>query len=349
LWTIDLAKNADFAKRAGLEWADIANPRLQFAGASEIVVGFENDAPNSPRTLDPKHFDFDLLAVESGSGKIAGHFSLPVVNLDSDVQPLAGGDLAVLSGESFIRMSGSFETLQTYPTPLRYHGGPVPHVVGGIPDLSVVYEEWKMSVTPLGHTVVLRHHDAHDAELIWLDAKDLSERRRVSETGAATSLDATEDFALMSYYRPPYRSLPESHAVPECRLRQCQAEYVAGENAVLQDLAKQYQIVGHDGTVLLRGSLLSGTDNVARSMDGSRIAFTTGIRTLGRFTDGRTHTAVVIVDLMSRKELKRIVFDQAVERRGEISRGVEMALALSPDGHRIAVLDGTKLICYSLP
>jgi hypothetical protein len=347
LWSVDLGKDVEFAKRAGLDPVGVMPPRLQFVGADLVVVGFETDTPNYPRTVVPKGFDFDLLELDSASGNFVRRFALPVVNVNSDVQAIAGGDLLLLAGESLNRMSGSLEVLQTYATPLVYHGGPVPQVIGGRPDLSVVYEGWKMSVVPLGDAVVLQHKNRQQGELTWLNASDLSVQRAEVESEPGTTLDATKDFALISVWSPPYKTEPVSNAVPACP--KCETMYVVNDRALLEGMERKYQIVDRDGKEMMHGSLFVRADSFARTMDGSRAAFATGTLSISRSTVGATRTEVVVVDVIKRKELKRITFETPPEPHAVFIGGKAMTIALSPDGHRIAVLAGTKLTCFVLP
>jgi hypothetical protein len=184
-------------------------------------------------------------------------------------------------------------------------------MVGGRPGLSVVYEGWKMSVAPQGHAVALQHKNLLQGELIWLKTSDFSVLRESTESAPGTTLDATEDFALLSTWGPPYRTEPRTDAAPQCSLRKCQGLYILDNEVLLKNLRNAYEIVDMNGNPIMHGSLSGGIDALTRSLDGSGAAFDSGRLSIGGFTAGATNGEILVVDMVKHKDCPDIVQDAA--------------------------------------
>ena len=346
LWSVDLSTNPNFAARKKAEKAIRPSPHLQFGGNDFIVVGFDDDTPSYPEPLPARHFKFHLLELDSGSGKFERQVEFPVVNGNSDLQATADNNLLLLTGEELLKLSPRLETLQSLATPLSHHGEAVTISINGRPYSSEVYEWWKMGMSSSGKVVLLQHkRSPQEEELRWISTDNLTTRQVVAESQTANEISGNDNSAILE---TPFHPLILSASgtvktLPDCQ--RCGAVYFVSQDRILEDLSTAYRIVDLSGSILREGKLKIDVSDVSRSLQTSKIAFTTGFIPPSLSS---VHFDVIVFDLISTKELSRLKFTLPIDPQMNPVTAPKHALALSPDGKKLAVLFGDKLTCYSL-
>jgi hypothetical protein len=346
LWSVDLSRNQDFQKRMQTPEVLLDPPIIDFINDKQIIVSFEDDDPWSP---DPnrKPFGFHVLEVEANSGMLGRKLSFEVLTAS---QTMAASDdtFLVLAGEELKRFSNSFQQVAGLPTPLKLHGRPTEQTAGDRSFLNPRYETWQMDMAPGGRVVVLAHSKGpRDTEFRWLRTEDFT-------TVATTQVErfrwrmSAGNRAVLSSRNPDTMLISSSQQTSICA--RCASAYFINDDLIFLDEGNKYEIRTVSGKTQASGKLNREAFPFHRAANATRFAYATGVYKGSGFplqTHFAAHMAVRVFDWSTMRRVTEIGFD---EPEKAVSSGFkESAIALSPDGRRLLVLNDSMLNCYRLP
>lgn len=347
LWSQDLSGNQEFHKRLQeFLGAGTPAPTVDFLNDKQMIVAFHNGVASYGKPI-AMPLKFEVVEVEADSGQFGRELSFPVLNDFSQAAVLANGEFLVLAGEFLVRYSRSFQLVGALPVPLPLHGEPTLQSFGSRSNWNPNIGRWKMEIAPSGDTILLEHDvKPLQIELQWLNAYDFREKRRAS-TGHAWHLLAADDSALDVVPIDGVYRLTDKDPAPLCKM--CGA-YLLSDELIFLDKVKHYEIVDRSGRTQATGKLSLGASGFARAMHATRFAYGTGayrgygLPLITHFPS--VHLDVKVFDWGSMKQVADIHLNKKV---GAVSIGYsQTALALSPDGQFLAILDDATLNCYRL-
>jgi hypothetical protein len=204
-----------------------------------------------------------------------------------------------------------------------------------------------MDVAPGGDTVLLEHTQAPmQMQLQWLRAGDLSLYKTYS-TNTRKDIFASDEGALLIQPRTALL-LSRDRLLLVCNL--CMAHFLTNE-LIFVNRDKSFELRSLDGKVKAQGKLSVYADPIERAQTASRIVFATGAYN-GYGFPLKAHFPSVHADvrIYDWKEMKQVAEVKLKKSVGSVSAGYkQLAIALSPDGKRLVILDESKLSCYLLP
>jgi hypothetical protein len=346
LWSQDLAHDQDFQKRLGQDLIVLRPPTIDFLNAKQIIVAFDDGAISGGGPVS-EPFGFHVLEVKADSGSFGKKLSFSVLSDSSQAQVIKGGDLLVLAGEKLQKFSADFQEVSALPTPLRLHGQPTKQVFAGGTYWNPRYERWLMDVAPGGDTVLLGHIEKPlQMHLQWLRTSDFSVTKSLS-THTWKDVLASDNGAL---FIEPMKAMLLSDDKFTVICNRCEAHFITDDLLFLNE-EKAYEIKSLNGEVKARGKLSVYASTFKRAQSASRFAYSTGAyRGYGfplvtHFPS--VHSDIRVYDWKQMKQVAEVDLNKHV---GSESMGYsKLAIALSPDGKQLVILDDSKLSCYSLP
>lgn len=350
LWTVDLSRDADFKTRLQEDPTLLRPPTINFLTANQILLAFDDKVVLPAPVLKP--FAFHVVEINSESGTKGKSLSFPVTLDLSQVEVIAGGNFLVLAGEKLIKYSDDFKEVSSLAIPLSLHGQPTEQILGGITFWNPRYETWQIHVAPRGETVLLEHiNKPMHMEFQWLQASDFSSVQKMTSDVTRYIADAGNRDVLVNDLPPrgPFLLSPDSRSSIG---KNGESARMISENLFFIDQGSSYEIRTASGEVRANGSLEAGADPVRRSMNSTRFAYSTGAY------DGQgfplqtnfpsVHMDVRVFDWKEMKQVANVSLHKAAT--GNVSTGYrQSAIALSPDGKLLAILDDSTLSCYRLP
>lgn len=346
LWSVDLSRNQDFQKRMQTPEILLDPPTIDFINDKQIIVSFEDDDPWSPDP-DRKPFGFHVLEVEANSGVLGRKLSFEVLTAS---RSMAAPDntFLVLADEELKKFSNSFQQVAGFPTPLKLHGRPTEQKAGDRSFLNPRYETWQMDMAPGGREVVLAHSKGPgDTEFLWLRTADFTTVATAQVETFRWQMSAGNR-AVLSSRNPETLLVTPSQRISICA--SCLRAYFITDDLMFFDERNKYEIKSTSGETRASGTLQQEAFPFHRSTNSSRFAYETGSYKGSGFplkTHFAAHMAVRVFDWSAMKQVAEISFD---EPEKAVSSGFkESAIALSPDGHRLLVLNNSILNCYRLP
>lgn len=225
------------------------------------------------------------------------------------------------------------------------------------------YDSWGLRIgTQGGPALLTQQHPFGGTTNHWISLATL--RDQASEPGpnyATVILVGTSVVFKENKYDPhnPYAQTPilvqERGLKPHPLCGNCSDSVAGTFGSQLMFVETQpsgsYMVTDLNGNIVFRGNHSHGTDRIsgtAGAAKANRIAFVYGPSTFVPSHSMKLRLAVLDADL------KKEVWDQSVEIRPERegSSGIQMTgplLALSPDGHKLAVLANGLLQTFSIP
>lgn len=346
LWSANLATDQDFQRRLHTPEILLRPPAVDFLNDSQIIVSFDDKSISIP-SPDLTPFGFHVLEVEAQSGTLGRKLSFKVLVDTSQAEATGDGNFLVLAGEELKKFSGSFKQIATIPTPLQLHGQPTEMHSSGGTFLNERYEYWNMDVAPGGRVFVLAHiKKPHEMELRWVRTSDFAVTA-TAETQPSSEMSSGSQ-AVLLFQHNKLLVTSSGHQVPICG--RCLRAYFITDDLIFLDERDKYEIKSTSGEVRASGKLQQEAFPFHRSMNSSRFVYETGSYKGSGFplrTHFAAHMAVRVFDWSAMKQVAEISFD---EPEKAVSSGFkESAIALSPDGHRLLVLNNSILNCYRLP
>lgn len=321
LWSVDLAKNQDYAKRLDVSPPLRASPSLSFLKDGRILVSFYDDAAWFDPELERKRFH--VLEVNPRTGAFGRELNFSSVDERARVLPVEDG-FAVLAGDTVTKFDADFVSVATYPTPRI---GTAEH-----------RDVWLMDATPDGGQIALYHRQTstEQRQLVRLSSTDLSPIRTEPAELVLSQLSVSDD----DYIRDSYPAA--------CK---CAAHFITNDLVVVQNRDFHYSV---EPVTKLGGSraVADGSfPHVSVSRNSNRIAFSSAkmegthgflVKTGGTNIAGK----VTIRDWKRKRNVAEIDIDEPV-RPPAVS--FFPSLALSSDGLTLLVLLHNTLTAYSLP
>jgi hypothetical protein len=347
LWSLDLAHDRNFTTRLQQSPHVLRPPQVEFLNEQQIIVSFDDGVISDPEPV-LKPFGFHVLEVSVDSGKPGKALFFPVLIDSAQTKVIKGGKFLVLAGEQLQVFSRDFTKLASFPTPLKRHGKPTKQVFpGGRTYWNLRYERWQMDVAPGGDTVLLGHTQAPmQMQLQWLRSGDLSPYKTYS-TNTWKDVFASDDGALLIQPKTTV-FLSGDRLLPVCNL--CMAHFIT-DDLIFVNTDKSFEIRSLDGDVKAYGKLSVYADPFERAQVASRIAYATGAYSgygfplVNHFTS--VHSDVRIYDWKETRQVAEVRLSKQVESDSVGFK--QLAIALSPDGKKLIILDDSKLSCYLLP
>jgi hypothetical protein len=346
LWSIDLKKDQDFQQRLQTPEVLLRPPTLDFINNKQVIVSFEDDDPMRP---DPSRtpFGFHVLEVVATSGVLGTKLSFKVLT-PSQAMAAADDTFLVLAGEELKKFSGLFKEVASQPTPLKLHGRPTEQLSGAQSHLNPRYETWQMDVAPGGREVVLAHvKNPQETEFRWLRTADFA-------TVATTQIEtfrwqmSAGNRAALSFGNPNTVLISPNEQTSICP--SCLRAYFITDDLMFLDEREKYEIKTVSGKTQASGKLNHEAFKFQRAANASRFVYATGRYEGSGFplkTHFAAHTEINVFDWSAMKQVAQVTLDQPEKA---VSSGFRLgAIALSPDGRRLIVLNGSILICYELP
>jgi hypothetical protein len=324
---------------------------LDFLNEDQIIVAFDDNAMSIP-SPEMTPFGFHVLEVGTGSGSLGSKLSFKVLVDTSQAEATGDGNFLVLAGEELKKFSPSFKEIASLPAPLKLHGEPTNQQLGERSFLNPRYESWHMKVATGGKEVALAHvKNPHEMEVSWLRTRDLAQidiaqgtpfnQERISTMGQEVWLFPGE-WAK--------RLLSSGELLPLCT--HCLGAHFLTDDLVFLDERDKYEIKTISGETRARGKLQIGAFPFSQASNATRFAYATGHAKGSGFplqTHFAPHMEVKVFDWSTMKQIGEISFDTPEQPENFVSSGFkESAIALSPDGQRLLVLNGSTLNLYKL-
>jgi hypothetical protein len=346
LWSANLATDQDFQRRLSTPEILLRPPTIDFLNDNQIIVSFDDNSISTP-SPDLTPFGFHVLEVGAQSGTLGRKLSFKVLVDTSQAEATGDGSILVLAGEELKKFSDSFKQIATIPTPLQLHGQPTEMHFSGRTFLNPGYEYWHMDVAPGGRVFVLAHtKNPHEMELRWVRTSDFAVTA-TAETQPSSKMSAGSQ-AVLLFQHSKLMVTSSGHQVPICS--RCLRAYFITDDLIFLDERDKYEIKTMSGESRASGSLQQEAFPFHNSMNSSRFVYETGSYRGSGFplkTHFAAHMAVKVFDWNAMKQVAEISFD---EPEKAVSSGFkESAIALSPDGRRLLVLNESTLSCYRLP
>jgi hypothetical protein len=353
LWKSDLTTDPGFRQRLKTASVLLRPPTLDFLTNGQLILSFDDGTTSDPAApLLP--FGFHVLMVDSTTGKPGQSLSVPVTVDMAQARPIAEGGFLVLANEELARYSNDLVKVSSMPTPLRLHGLPTVIITNGRPYANPRYERWQMDLAPSGKTVMLEHTvKPQQLELQWRKTADFSLIQSMS-MGTHIHIAAGSRSVVVDDFLSPVAKGSWLRVSPSESLRFCQGCYSVSyisDDLLFESTKDRFQIKDLRDQVLLSGGLAVDAESFSRSLDATRFVYATGgyeghgfpIKT--EFPS--VHAEIRVVDWTTMKQVSEVRLQKKV---GAVSSGYKQsALALSPDGKKLAILDDSTLSCYSLP
>jgi hypothetical protein len=350
IWSIDLSQDADFQRRIEASQGRLRPPTLDFLNQDQIILAFDDNVPSVdvPR---PMPFRFYVINVEASSGQLKRRLAFDVVANTSQAQAIEGGNFLVLSGEALKKFSPSFEETGSWPTPLELHGQPTEQRTRGYIYFNPRYETWRMDIAPGGKEVVLVHvKGPKTMEVTWLKTGDFATIATVDgQPSGQQGISAGNRGVWLFPYGWARLLLSSGQDSDLCD--KCIRAYFLTDDLVFLDKRDKYEVKTLSGKKEAEGKLESGTSNFCRAAQENRFAYDTGSMRGSGFplrTEFAPYMEVKVFDWRSMKQIGKVSFDKPVIRESVSSGFRQTAIALSPDGQRLAILMDSSLSLYKL-
>lgn len=351
LWAVDLSANQDFLRRSHASILLLHPPALDFLDNDRILLSFDDDSASvpTPTNLAVRPFGFHVLEINAGNGSTGNELSFPVVRDTSRAAAIAEGGFFVIAGQMLKKFDSRFQEAMSLPAPL---GKVIAGQNGSAPGDPSAWsmERWEMDVTPGGNELLLAHLvNSREMHVSWLLSRNLHE---VASTTLlpGKSISAAHE-KLFQIREQPLVALADGHVVPICP--NCRPVSKGGfltDDLLFLAERDHYKLMSTSGALVSSGKLKVGVSSFCRSRASNRFAFTTGYYQGLGFpleSDFSLRMTVRVVDWKSGKEVSSV---SIAERAKPASSGGSLsAIALSPDGARLLVLQGSLLSCYALP
>jgi hypothetical protein len=357
LWSVDLSKDPDFAKRSRAEDPILLRrPTLDFVDDDHIIVAFDDNSRSIPEIAGPEMrlFGFHVEELDARTGEVGLRVSWQVRNSTSQAMPMGKGRLLVLVGEQLKELSTKLEEIASLSIPLRLHGQPTPQPLQtGRTFLNPDYESWQIDVAPGGTTAVLAHSSGPEVTLEWLRGADLRKigSAEFSSIGLKNVFAGNDSALVFVRNLPPILVKISGEHREVCKCRPQMARVLADELIFLA-MREKYEIVTTSGSVRSSGKLKVGAYAFHRS-EASRFVIATGFFKGSGFplqTEFVPFSTVRVLDSKSLEQIAEKTFQGPRIPANGMSHGSrQTAVALSPDGHRLLVLIDSILTLFQLP
>jgi hypothetical protein len=349
LWSVDLSKDQDFQRRSQAQDANLRPPTLDFLTDDQIIVAFDDNAVSTPSPgMTP--FGFHVLSVGASSGGLNRKLSFKVLLDTSQAEATGDGNFLVLAGEELKKFSSSLEEVASLATPLELHGQATEQRTGGRSYFNPRYETWQMDVAPGGRELVLAHtKNPHVMEVSWLRTSDFTTIATAEgEPSGQQGMSAGSQAVWL--FPDGWAKLLSSSGQELTLCNRCLRGYFLTDDLVFLDERDKYEVKTVSGEKRASGKLKLEGFKFCRAANATRFAYATG-HYEGSGFPLKTHFAarmlVRVFDWNAMKQADEISFDRPEQPKNSASSGFkETAIALSPDGHRLLVLNGSVLNLY---
>jgi hypothetical protein len=352
LWSVDLSQDQDFRMRSNAPEEVLRRPMLDFLNEDQIIVAFDDNAMSTLTARTTIPFGFHVLEVGVGSGNLGRKLLFKVIVDTSQAEATGEGNFLVLTGEEVKKFSPSFKEVASFPTPLELHGHPTEQRLGGTIFLNPHYELWSMHVAIDGKSFALAHRqNPREMEVTWLRTSDFAVLDTAEGTPVNRERITTKGQEVWLFpYNWAKRLLSSFELLPICN--GCLEAHFLTDDLVFLDEQDKYEIKTISGKTRARGKLQIGAIRFSRASNATRFAYATGHAKGWGFplqTHFAPHMEVKVFDWSTMKQMGKISFDMPEQPENSVSSGFkESAIALSPNGHQLAVLTGSVLNLYKL-
>jgi hypothetical protein len=273
------------------------------------------------------------------------------VNVDlSQARAIGNSQFLVLTGEQLSKYSRDFQRLSSMATPLLRHGEPTEQQSGNITFWNSQYETWQMDVAPNGETVLLEHvPEPMHLTLSWLRSADFSEIQSM-QTHTWIQISAGNKTAVAG--NPIYGGLSLISPSKEVSLGSAlDVGYLVSDSLFFIASQNNFKLIDTSGHIAAQGRLSISASPFARAMKSERFVYGTGAYDrAGVFPTEKFSGVHVSLRVFDWKKLQQIAEVKLHKEVGGVSSGYkQLAIALSPDGTLLAILDDSRLTCYRVP
>ena len=335
LWSVDLSLDPDFRKRIETNEVLLAPPSLNFLNQDQIICGYYSRGPLVEGEVAGN--GYHVLEISSREGMFGRKLTFDAPEDGYRSLPVADGGFVVLAADKLTKFTNQFKPSVVLPAP---------RVMAG-----AAFDRWHIGVSPTGRTVLLySRRVGQNGEWKWLNSATLSTVTEVSSPGPApdSDIEASDEAAIRNRYldRVVFSAKGERQICPRCDA------YFVNDQTFLIDKGTLYLIETEEGQKILTGKLDWGVSQFARSSFSSVIALTTGHYLYHGLPVIAQHWyavagTVLVLDWKTKKVMTEFSWKEPI---ANASAGLsQMALALSPDGTRLAVLLHHTLTLYLVP
>jgi hypothetical protein len=335
LWSIDLANNTNFNKRLGVLEVSLDAPSINFLSNSQIICDFyEREQGGYNLSMAPS--GYHVLEIDANNGAFGRQLNFQPVDDHSRTLPTDDGGFVVFTGKELKKFNNEFVPVVSYPTPREQIGD--------------VLDRWLVDVAPSLQTILVYHGRPGDTQgrWTWLRTKDLTIANSI-HSPLAMMIQASDTRAIFGGGINEMQLLSAAGKSTVICAR-CNA-YFLTDDLLFYENEKSYTIEATAGESRRKGYIGIGGEKFARSAHSPRFAYVTG-GIVGWGFPIQTHFDKVkgkirVWDWTTNKVIAEIGVH---EHAGNPSAGLnQMALALSPDGKRLAVLLHHTLTLFRLP
>lgn len=319
LWVVDLTKEPVYANRLGVPEFLLTAPTIDFLNDQQIICAFYDSAIDEQRASGDH---FHVLELGTAAG-VAGHrLDMHAGDSFAAARPTRDSSFVVLADEKLSMYSSDFNLLGQMPA------------VRGQDDL------WRMDVTPDGSKMALYHKlgTAGKPEVLWVDSSTLAASQRVP---------APLGYTLTASNRAYIAALSQQPC-GDCVAWFLSDDLLLVEQTKWHGARHSYVVESLDGRKILSGDAPGGVADVTKARGATRLAFIhaqSSAHFLSTTYAQVTQGVVVVLDWSARKDIAKITI---LKHRYWHSSFTQSAIALSPDGHYLAVLVDDQLSLYEL-
>jgi hypothetical protein len=333
LWSIDLSADQDFHKRLTVLEVSLDAPSINFLSDSQIICYFY-DGEKGGYNLSMPPSGYHVLEIGANNGAFGRKLDFQPVDDHSRALPTDDGGFVVFTGKELKKFNNEFAPGVSYPTPREQVGDAL--------------DRWLVDVAPSLQAILLYYHRPGDPQgrWTWLHTKDLTVVE--SFQSSLTAMIHASDTAAVFDGVGNQQLLPARKATVICE--RCDVHFLTND-LLFVDKEKSYDIQTLAGKQQGAGKLAIQALHFTRAAHATRVAYVTGSYVGWGFPIVTHLTSikgkVTVLDWRTNKQVGEINVNEPLVNP---SAGLtQMALALSPDGKRLAVLLRHTLTLYRLP
>jgi hypothetical protein len=327
-----------------------SHPELAFLDEARLILSFDEKSPIAETPASGNVFS--VLMLSALDGLTTRKLEIAAALGASATSPTADGDLVVLSGTSLKLYTNDFvlkkEVAVTPPICSKVLITP-----GDFRHFRCIYNTQRLDVSPDQKRLLIRGDGSRREGAMplyrwsWFETNDLAPIGAWTALGGGDFRAGNQEFIAQAGLKPP-NLVTERTREPVCS--ECQRAYFLTNDLRLETSDRTAELKNPAGLILYRTKLSDGVNEVAISRDNSLFAYVTisgGIGALQLSRQPKLNFKIHVCDWKDRREVTSISY-QVVESGEVITSGSQSAIAISPNGHTLALLVDSSLALFHI-
>jgi len=343
---VDLTHQALFSRRTHTENETLLRPPvIQFFGPDKLLLSFDDNSD-----FESRPFQFHVLEFNTADGTLIHSLSRNVTSNNSKTLPVGDGIVMLINNESIEKVSANLDITEPLFSKITQ---PLNEEVARKHDRR---KHFDISVSPSGKQLLLATIDFPKVTLYWFDSHSFQQIGSASVTSlGAPMFDTGDNFAIVwGVWGQKTLIASPNFATRPIHDQAHLAGMIDDKRALMTTTFKKpIEIFRIQDGVTLQTLAIPYVSTFSSAPIAGRVAVESSVFKGSGFplqTHFTPHMTVTVVELNSKKEVANLKFDKQEVRPGELSTGFnQTAIALSPDGKRLAVVVDYQLLMYELP